>query len=142
MADTRKRAGFTVYILGGICLVIVAYLGRGFYYRAITIHELLTENKHLKQAITNLTYEDQIGYAKVIAQEPNDGKILTTIKFIETARDNKLKTVLEKEYTIEGDGYGRQDKSAIFVEKGVQRKNGTGPGLCDRRAGSGTTKIR
>ena len=103
MADTRKRAGFTVYILGGICLVIVAYLGRGFYYRAITIHELLTENKHLKQAITNLTYEDQIGYAKVIAQEPNDGKILTTIKFIETARDDKLKTVLEKEYTIEGD---------------------------------------
>ena len=103
MADTRKRAGFTVYILGGICLVIVAYLGRGFYYRAITIHELLTENRHLKQAITNLTYEDQIGYAKVIAQEPNDGKILTTIKFIETARDDKLKTVLEKEYTIEGD---------------------------------------
>ncbi|MHC4086728.1 MAG: hypothetical protein ACYSWZ_15965 [Planctomycetota bacterium] len=103
MADKRKRAGFTVYILGGICLVIVAYLGRGFYYRAITIHELLTENKHLKQAITNLTYEDQIGYAKVIAQEPNDGKILTTLKFVETARDDKLKTVLEKEYTIEGD---------------------------------------
>jgi len=103
MADKRKRAGFTVYILGGICLVIVAYLGRGFYYRAITVHELLTENKHLKQAITNLTYEDQIGYAKVISQEPNDGKILTTLKFIETARDDKLKTVLEKEYTIEGD---------------------------------------
>lgn len=103
MADKRKRAGFTVYILGGICLVIVAYLGRGFYYRAITVHELLTENKHLKQAITNLTYEDQIGYAKVIAQEPNDGKILTTLKFVETARDDKLKTVLEKEYTIEGD---------------------------------------
>jgi len=87
MADKRKKAGFTVYILGGICLV----------------HELLTENKHLKQAITNLTYEDQIGYAKVIAQEPNDGKIFTTLKFVETARDNKLKTVLEKEYTIEGD---------------------------------------
>ena len=103
MADKRKRAGFTVYILGGICLVIVAYLGRGFYYRAITIHELLNENKHLKQAITNLTYEDQIGYAKVISQEPNDGKILTTLKFVETARDDKLKTVLEKEYTIEGD---------------------------------------
>jgi hypothetical protein len=103
MADTRKRAGFTVYILGGICLIVLAYLGRGFYYRAITVHELLTENKHLKQAITNLTHENQIGYAKVISQEPNDGKILTTLKFIETARDDKLKTVLEKEYTIEGD---------------------------------------
>lgn len=103
MAQTTKRIKPLVYITGGICLVIVAYLGRGFYYRAITIHQLLTENKHLKQAITNLTDEDQIGYAKVIAQEPNDGKILTTIKFIETARDDKLKTVLEKEYTIEGD---------------------------------------
>jgi hypothetical protein len=103
MADIRKRTGFTVYILGGICLIVLAYFGRGFYYRAITVHELLTENKHLKQAITNLTHENQIGYAKVISQEPNDGKILTTLKFIETARDDKLKTVLEKEYTIEGD---------------------------------------
>ncbi|MHC4693887.1 MAG: hypothetical protein ACYS67_14180 [Planctomycetota bacterium] len=102
MADNR-RTGFTFYILAVICLIGLAYLGRGFYYRAITIHELLTENKHLKEAITNLTYEDQIGYAKVIAQEPNGGKILTTLKFIETARDDKLKTVLEKKYTIEGD---------------------------------------
>ena len=103
MADTRKRAGSKVYILGVICLIVLAYFGRGFYYRAITVHELLTENKHLKQAITNLTHENQIGYAKVISQEPNNGKILTTLKFIETARDDKLKTVLEKEYTIEGD---------------------------------------
>ncbi|NIP22517.1 MAG: hypothetical protein GWN67_01390 [Phycisphaerae bacterium] len=102
MAD-KGRTGFTFYILAVICLIGLAYLGRGFYYRAITIHELLTENKHLKEAITNLTYEDQIGYAKVTAQEPNGGKILTTLKFIETARDDKLKTVLEKEYTIEGD---------------------------------------
>ena len=92
-----------VYITVAVCLVIAAYLGRGFYYRAMTIHQLLTDNKQLKQAITNLTYEDQIGYAKVIAQEPNDGKLLTTIKFVETARDDKLVTTLEKEYTIEGD---------------------------------------
>ena len=63
----------------------------------------MTDNKQLKQAITNLTDEDQIGYAKVIAQEPNDGKFYTTIKFVETARGDKLKTILEKEYTIEGD---------------------------------------
>ena len=103
MADKRRIAGFPLYILGGICLVIVAYLGRGFYYRAMTIHQLLTENKQLKQAITNLTDEDQIGYAKVIAQENRDGKLFTTIKFVETARDDKLVTTLEKEYTIEGD---------------------------------------
>ena len=103
MAQTAKRIKPLGYIAGVVCLVIVAYLGRGFYYRAMTIHQLLTENKQLKEAITNLTYEDQIGYAKVIAQEPNDGKLYTTIKFIETARDDKLKTILEKEYTIEGD---------------------------------------
>jgi hypothetical protein len=103
MADKQRKTRFPLYILLGVCLIVFAYLGRGFYYRAITIHELLTENKHLKQAITNLTYEDQIGYAKVIAQEPNDGKLFTTIKFVETSRDDKLKTILEKEYTIEGD---------------------------------------
>ncbi|MHC4642194.1 MAG: hypothetical protein ACYS32_11160 [Planctomycetota bacterium] len=103
MVKTRKRIKPLVYITGVVCLVIVAYLGRGFYYRAMTIHQLLTDNKQLKQAITNLTDEDQIGYAKVIAQEPNDGRLYTTIKFVETARDDKLKTILEKEYTIEGD---------------------------------------
>jgi len=103
MAESHKKIKPLVYITGGVCLVIAAYLGRGFYYRAMTIHQLLSDNKHLKQAITNLTDEDQIGYAKVIAQEPNDGKLFTTIKFVETARDDKLVTILEKEYTLEGD---------------------------------------
>ncbi len=87
------------YIVGGICLVLVAYLGRGFYYGAKTIHQLLAENKQLKKAITNLTREEQIGYAKVISQQTIDEKLLTTIKFVETARDDKLKTILEKEYS-------------------------------------------
>jgi len=103
MAEKRKRVRPLVYIVVGICLVVFAYLGRGLYYGAKTIHELLAENKHLKQAITNLTSEEQIGYAKVIAQETTNGRILTTIKFVETARDDKLKTILEKEYTIAGD---------------------------------------
>lgn len=103
MTEKRKRSRLLVYLMGGIFLVVFAYLGRGFYYGAMTIHELLAENKHLKQAITNLTHEEQIGYAKVIAQEAENGQLLTTIKFVETARDNKLKKILEKEYTIEGD---------------------------------------
>ncbi len=103
MASGQKKLG----ILGLIVVVVVfggmAYLSRGPYKAAITIHELLTENKNLKQAITNLTDENQIGYAKVINQETIDGRLLTTIKFVETARDDKLKTILEKEYTLEGD---------------------------------------
>ena len=103
MAAGHKKFG----ILGLVVVVVVfggmAYLSRGPYKAIITIHELLTENKELKQAITNLTEESQIGYAKVIKQEKADGKLLTTVKFVETARDDKTKKILEKEYTIEGD---------------------------------------
>lgn len=80
------------------------YVGRAAYQGAMTIHQLLTENKQLKQAITNLTAEEQIGYAKVVSQErTSDGKLMTTLKFVETDRQDKLKKILEKEYTIEGD---------------------------------------
>ncbi|MHC4116413.1 MAG: hypothetical protein ACYSWO_02790 [Planctomycetota bacterium] len=90
-------------VIIGVALVGAAYLGREPYKAIATIHELLVENKALKQAITNLTDEDQIGYAKVIAQEFRGGELLTTIRFVETARGNKLKNILEKEYTIAGD---------------------------------------
>lgn len=85
------------------CLAGLTYMGRGFYYRALTIHELLTENRQLKQAITNLTTEDQIGYAKVISQIHRDGQLFTTIRFVETARNNKLTKLIEADYTIQGD---------------------------------------
>ena len=103
MAQKRKKVRFLALIIVIGCLVAVTYIGRGFYHRAVTIHQLLTENKHLKQAITNLTDEEQIGYAKVISQEKKDGRLFTTVRFVETARDDKLKKILEKEYTIEGD---------------------------------------
>ncbi|MHC4146696.1 MAG: hypothetical protein ACYSUD_18220, partial [Planctomycetota bacterium] len=69
MANGRKKLRFLPLIIIGAALVVVAYLGREPYKVVATIHELLVENKQLKQAITNLTGEDQIGYAKVIAQE-------------------------------------------------------------------------
>jgi len=89
-------------VLAGV-VVFFVYFGRGVYEGAMTIHELLTENKQLKEAITNLTNEDQIGYAKVIEQGEKDGEVFTRIKFVETARDDKLTRILEKEYTIPGD---------------------------------------
>jgi len=91
------------YILLGLFLVGFIYLARGLYYGTKTIYELLAENKQLKQAITNLTQEEQIGYAKVIEQQIKDSKVFTTVRFVETARDDKLKKILEKDYTIEGD---------------------------------------
>lgn len=96
-----RKVAFYITVLA--CLAATAYIGRGWFYGAATIRELLTENKQLKNAITNLTLEDQIGYAKVISLENREGKLFTTIKFVETAREDKLKKVLEKTYTIEGD---------------------------------------
>jgi hypothetical protein len=87
----------------GVCAVVAVYYGRGFYRGAMTINELLTENKQLKRAITNLTEEDQIGYAKVVGQKTEDGRLLTTVRFVETARDDKTKRILQKECTVEGD---------------------------------------
>jgi hypothetical protein len=103
MAEGRKKLRILPLIVIAAALAGVAYLGRTPYKAVATIHQLLTENKELKQALTNLRREDQIGYAKVIRQEMKDGELFTTIRFVETARDNKLKKILEKEYTISGD---------------------------------------
>ena len=103
MAEGRKKLKLLPLIIIGAAIVGVAYLGRTPYKVIATIQELLAENKELKQALTNLSREDQIGYAKVIAKEMKDGELFTTIRFVETARDNKLNKILEKEYTIAGD---------------------------------------
>ncbi len=98
--------GKTRLFTWGVLVVIgavVAYVGPGLYHRAMTIHELLTENRQLKQAISNLTEEDQIGYAKVLSQRSEDGRLRTTIRFVETARDDKTKIILQKECIVEGD---------------------------------------
>ncbi len=103
MAEKRKKLNVLPLIIIVAVLAGMAYLGRTPYKVVATIHELLAENKELKQAITNLSREDQIGYAKVVAQEMKDGELFTTIRFVETARDDKLNKILEKEYTIAGD---------------------------------------
>jgi hypothetical protein len=98
----------TIKILLSVFLIAVFavpafYFGRGYFFGARTISQLLTENKELKRAVTSLTAEDQIGYAKVISQRTEQGQLFTTIKFVETARDNKLEKIIEKEYTVQGD---------------------------------------
>jgi hypothetical protein len=103
MTDGQRKLKVLPLIIVVAVLAGMAYLGRTPYRAIATIHELLAENKELKQALTNLSREDQIGYAKVIGQEMKDGELFTKIRFVETARDNKLKKILEKEYTITGD---------------------------------------
>lgn len=86
-----------------LTLTVLGFFGAAFFYGTQTVHDLLQGNEELKKAITTLTHEDQIGFAKVISQEERDGQLYTTIKFVETARDDMLNRVLEKEYVIEGD---------------------------------------
>jgi hypothetical protein len=90
-------------IFGLLALIAVIFISGTLFYGTKTVHDLLGENKQLKQAIATLTREEQIGYAKVVRQETRDGKLWSTVRFVETARGNPLETVLEKEYEIEGD---------------------------------------
>jgi hypothetical protein len=103
MAYLHKTTRLFSYGIATLLVMVAAVIGPGLYRRSMTIHELLTENKQLKQAIGNLTAEDQIGYAKVISQRQENERLLTTIRFVETARDDKTRRILQKEYTIEGD---------------------------------------
>lgn len=90
-------------LLGLPALVAVMFIAGTLFYGSKTVHDLLGENKKLKQAISTLTQEDQIGYAKVLRQEERAGRLYSTIRFVETARGDPLQTVLEKEVEIEGD---------------------------------------
>jgi hypothetical protein len=105
MNKTIKNQNGSVFIRSVVILFMILMAGFGglLFYGSRSIHDLFENNKKLKAAIANLTREDQIGYAKVIRQETIGGKLQTTLKFVETARDNQLKKVLEREYTIEGD---------------------------------------
>ncbi len=86
-----------------LLLTVLGFVGGTFFYGTKTVHDLLAGNEKLKQALSNLSREEQIGFAKVIKQEMRDGQLFTTIRFVETARGDLLKKVLEKEYEIEGD---------------------------------------
>ncbi|EKD26975.1 MAG: hypothetical protein ACD_79C00949G0004 [uncultured bacterium] len=94
--------GCVVTIIIGLVLIAIIAISVSSIYVTKTISQLLTENKKLKESLVRLTQEDQIGFAKVVKQEKINNKIFTTLKFVETARDDKLKRILEKEYTIEG----------------------------------------
>ncbi len=103
----RTRGTATGNILSNLAgvtlLVVVAMLAASLFWGGFSIHKLLAENQRLKEALTHLTREDQIGYAKVVSREMRDGLVYTRVKFVETARHNKLQRVLEKQFTLEGD---------------------------------------
>lgn len=70
---------------------------------ALTLSDLLNENRELQAALARLTEERQIGYAKVVRQERVDGQLVTTVRFVETAPSDPRRQVLRREYEIPGD---------------------------------------
>lgn len=68
-----------------------------------TIEQLLAENEGLKTAISNLTEERQIGYAKVLSQETREGKLYTKLLFVEVDPSDFTEHILRREYEVEGD---------------------------------------
>lgn len=94
---------FFKFITTLLTLIVLGFVAGALFYGTKTVHDLLGDNKKLKQAIGTLTHEDQIGFAKVLKQEKRDGKLYTTVRFVETARGDMLEKVLEREYEIEGD---------------------------------------
>jgi len=91
-------------LLALTALVVAAVIGLSFYFSSSTIHSLLTENHELNKAITNLTAEEQIGFATVISQDKDAlGNMTTVLKFVQSAAGNPKEIVDEKIYAIEGD---------------------------------------
>lgn len=100
------RRGLGRVVLWLMLLALLAGLGVGGYFALQStrgIVALLTENRTLKQAITNLTEQRQIGYAKVLAQETREGRLFTRLLFVVTDPDDQRRRLLEREYEIEGD---------------------------------------
>jgi hypothetical protein len=63
------KAKISTLVIIAVVLVAACYFGREWLSNTITIQQLLSENKQLKAAISNLTAEEQIGYAKVLKHQ-------------------------------------------------------------------------
>ncbi|MBL7214993.1 MAG: hypothetical protein ISS71_04880 [Phycisphaerae bacterium] len=101
MTKAMIKAGVKI-VLAVILVAAGAFLWR---YLAVnrTIEDLLNENEGLKTAISNLSQENQVGYAKVLSQETREGKFYTKLLFVEVDPSDYTKQILKKEYEVEGD---------------------------------------
>ncbi len=90
--------------MGLSAIAVAAVLGLSFYFSGSTIHSLLTENHALNKAITNLTQEEQIGYAVVESSTKDElGQTSLIVRFVQTAAGNPKEVVDEQFFAIQGD---------------------------------------
>lgn len=107
---SRLRRRIKLVLIGSAILLLLGAAGGMALWQqmstwnvAMTLSDLLKENRQLQAALARLTAEDQIGYAKVVRQETVDGRLVTTVRFAETARDDQRRQVLRREFDIPGD---------------------------------------
>ncbi len=89
-----------------LALVLVAGLAVGAWcvLRANQdIFGLLLENRRMREALARLTEERQIGYAKVLSQRQENGRLVTRLLFVETDRRDENRIVASKELEVPGD---------------------------------------
>ena len=99
------RSGKIIGTLVGLtALAVAAVLGLSFYFSSSSIHSLLTENHELNKVITNLTQEEQIGYAVVESQAVDElGQRSLVVRFVQTAAGNPKEIVDEQLFAVSGD---------------------------------------
>ncbi len=100
-----KIAKLPGLVFVSVLTIALLFAAVGIYRGGSAIKEVFWENAELKKAITNLTDDGRIGYAKVLTQilDPNGNVLFTTVKFVETDIKDKNKKLLEKEFIIQGD---------------------------------------
>lgn len=86
-------------------IAVAGIWGGAAFYGAKSISQLLGDNKKLQASLSNLTYENQVAYAKVIDQQIDEnGEIISsTISFKEFLADDPTAPVFTKELEIKGD---------------------------------------
>lgn len=98
-----RRLAWWLKVVGAVfALGLVAGIAI-FAYSNRSIFDLLRESRKLKAALVNLTTEAQIGYAKVLAQETRNGRLMTRLRFVETDRQDPARVLEQHEYEVEGD---------------------------------------
>ncbi len=90
--------GLTAVGLAALLLwAVVAYKG------VRTIEDLVKKNEKFQEAITELTLESQIGYAKILQRRVVDGTLIQTVRFVETAWDDPSEEVISRDFEIRGE---------------------------------------
>ncbi|WP_269526547.1 hypothetical protein [Coraliomargarita parva] len=100
----RNEGKVLGYLVAMAAILTAAILGVSFYFSSSSIHELLTENYQLNQAIRNLAHEESIGYALVQEQSRDEfGQVETVVRFVQTAAGKPELVVSEQLFHIPGD---------------------------------------